>query len=73
MRIGAVEKNILFIQDIISIIQVTGGRITLIPCRCLKTEGVITKSEMSCTTDDISRQVEIQAFGPTGCCCVLSN
>ena len=35
--IGAVEKNMLLILDIISITQVTGGGITLVPCRCLKT------------------------------------
>ena len=31
--IGAVEKNMLLILDIISITQVTDGGITLIPCR----------------------------------------
>jgi hypothetical protein len=36
--IGAVENDMLLILDIISITpQVTGGGITLIPCRCLKT------------------------------------
>jgi hypothetical protein len=35
--IGAVVKKMLLILDIISITQVTGGGITLIPCRCLKT------------------------------------
>jgi hypothetical protein len=43
MGIGAVEKSMLLILDIISITQVTGGGITLIPCRCLKTSGVDTK------------------------------
>jgi hypothetical protein len=36
---GTVEKNMLLILDINSITQVTGGGITLTPCRCLKTEG----------------------------------
>jgi hypothetical protein len=36
--IGAVEKKmLLLILDIVSIAQITGGGITLIPCRCLKT------------------------------------
>jgi len=35
--IGAVEKDMLLILDIISITQVACGEITLIPCRCLKT------------------------------------
>ena len=33
----------LLILDIISITQVTGGGVNLIPCRCLKTQGVNTK------------------------------
>jgi len=37
MGIGAVEKNMLLILHIISITQVTGGGVTLTPCRCLKT------------------------------------
>jgi hypothetical protein len=37
VEIGTVEKNMLLIFDIISITQVTGGRIILIPCRYLKT------------------------------------
>jgi len=35
--IDAVEKDMLLTLDIISITQVTGGGVTLIPCRCLKT------------------------------------
>jgi hypothetical protein len=35
--IGAVEKNMLLILDVISITQVTGEGISLIPCRCLTT------------------------------------
>ena len=35
--IGAVEKNMLLILDVISITHVTGEGISLIPCRCLKT------------------------------------
>jgi len=37
--IGAVETIIIImlILNIISITQVTGGGVTLIPCRCLKT------------------------------------
>ena len=35
--IGAVEKDILLILDIINFTHVTGGGITLIPCRSLKT------------------------------------
>jgi len=61
--IGAVEKNMLLILDIISITQVTGGGIPLIPCCCLKTLSVNMKSETSCTTDDITRQVEKHVFG----------
>ena len=53
----------LLILDIISITQVTGGGITLIPCRCLKTQGVDTKSETRCTANDITRQVEKHVFG----------
>jgi len=52
----------LLILDIISVTQVTGGGITLIPCRCLKTWVVDTKSETSCTADDITRQVERHVF-----------
>jgi len=37
MWIDAVEKDMLLILHIISITQVTGGGITLTPCRCLKT------------------------------------
>jgi hypothetical protein len=71
--IGAVEKNMLLILDIISITQVVsitpvsitpvGGGITLIPCRYLETQGVNTKSETSCTAIDITRQVEKHVFG----------
>jgi hypothetical protein len=35
--IDAMDKNMLLILDIISITQVTGEGVTLIPCRCLKT------------------------------------
>ena len=42
MGIGAVEKDMLLILDIISITQVTGEKVTLIPCRCLKMWGVVT-------------------------------
>ena len=45
MGIGAVEKNVLLILDIVSTTQVVGGIITLSPRRCLKTQGVNTKSE----------------------------
>ena len=34
------------------------GGITLIPCRCLKMQGVNTKSETSCTANDIMRQLK---------------
>ena len=61
--IGAVVKNMLLILSIISITQVTGGGITLIPCRCLKMQGVNTKSETSCTANDTTRQVEKHVFG----------
>jgi hypothetical protein len=37
LGIGAVEKNMLLILGVISIMQVTGGGITMISCRCLKT------------------------------------
>ena len=57
----------LLILDIIShhtvITQVTGAGNALIPCRCLKTQGVNTKSETSCTANDIMRQVEKHVFG----------
>ena len=39
------------------------GGITLIPCRCLKMQGVNTKSETSCTANDTTRQVEKHVFG----------
>jgi hypothetical protein len=58
-----VEKNMLLILDISSITQVTGGGITLIPCRCLKMEGVNTRFETSCTVNEITRQVEEHVFG----------
>jgi len=61
--IGTVEKNMLLILDISSITQVTGGGITLIPCRCLKMEGVNTRFETSCTVNEITRQVEEHVFG----------
>jgi len=32
----ALEKDMLLILDIINITQITGGGVTLIPCRCLK-------------------------------------
>ena len=63
MGIGTVEKNMLLILDISSITQVTGGGITLIPCRCLKMEGVNTRFETSCTVNEITRQVEEHVFG----------
>ena len=55
------EKNMLIILDIINITQVTGGGVTLIPCRCFKT-GVETKSETSCS-DITRRQIEKHVFG----------
>jgi hypothetical protein len=44
--IDAVEKDMLLILDIISFTQVTGGGITLIPSRCLKTKGVIAMASV---------------------------
>jgi len=55
---GLAQRNMLLILDIISVTKVTGGGITLIPCCCFKTQGVNTKSETSCTANDITRQVE---------------
>ena len=54
---AVLEKNMLLILDVISITQITGGTVTLIPCRCFKTQGVNTKSEASCTANDITRKV----------------
>ena len=45
-EIDAVEKDMLLILDIISFTQVTGGGITLIPSRCLKTKGVIAMASV---------------------------
>ena len=64
MGIGTVEQNILLILDIISITQVTGGGITLIPVAVSKRRVWLNKkSEMSCTANDTTRQVEKHVFG----------
>jgi hypothetical protein len=55
-------KDMMLILVTISIIQVTGGGVAMIPCRCLKTEGVNIKPETSCTANDITRQIEKHVF-----------
>ena len=67
--IDAVEKDMLLILDIISNTQVTGGVVTLIPCPTwqvtVSKRGVRTntKSETSCTANDIAKQVEKHVLG----------
>ena len=69
MGIDAVEKDMLLILDIISNTQVTGGVVTLIPCSTwqvtVSKRGVRTntKSETSCTANDIAKQVEKHVLG----------
>ena len=59
----AVEKDMLLILDIISITTICRG-VTLIPCRCLiKTWDVNTKSETSCSANDITRKVKKHVCG----------
>ena len=55
----ALRKRTSHCSYILDSINTIGGGVPLmVPCRCLKTQGVNTKSETNCTANDITRQVE---------------